>query len=202
MSTFAPTQGAQPSAPSSFLPGASSGVPGATANLASANPFMAYYANPLALGLATANPDYRGAAPGGGPGAGPVPWGTALYSNVYSTGNTMRVNLSTQNQYRGGLGGGLANGFGTSGRVPSYVTRMEGVGRTPGALQLQRPQLEQIIRSSSALASRAGIQVDVRDGAVILKGVVPSERERRLAENLLRLSPGVSVVRNELTVAP
>jgi osmotically-inducible protein OsmY len=42
--------------------------------------------------------------------------------------------------------------------------------------------------------------VEVDGQTVILKGKVPSEDERRLAEGLIRLTPGVRAVRNELIV--
>ncbi len=44
------------------------------------------------------------------------------------------------------------------------------------------------------------IQVD-QNGVVVLRGQVESEHARRLAENLVRLEPGVREVRNELQVA-
>jgi osmotically-inducible protein OsmY len=48
-----------------------------------------------------------------------------------------------------------------------------------------------------------GLNVQVDDqGLATLTGQVESEAARRLAENLIRLEPGIRAVRNELTVQP
>ena len=57
-----------------------------------------------------------------------------------------------------------------------------------------------MIARSSSLASARSIQVLVDGGVVLLRGRVNDERERRLAENLVWLTPGVGEVRNELQV--
>jgi hypothetical protein len=73
-----------------------------------------------------------------------------------------------------------------------------GTPRT-GPLQ-SRSDLQRVIERSSALAAQDVIQV-VSDGSgVVLRGVVVSDYDRRLAELLLRLSPGVGSIRNELLV--
>jgi hypothetical protein len=63
-----------------------------------------------------------------------------------------------------------------------------------------RADLQQIIDRSSALAGPDVIQVVSDGSALVLRGVVVSEYDRRLAEALLRLSPGVGQIRNELLV--
>ncbi len=46
------------------------------------------------------------------------------------------------------------------------------------------------------------IQVETRDGRVILSGVVPSTAMKRMAETLARSTPGVREVQNELVSDP
>ncbi|TMQ35837.1 MAG: BON domain-containing protein, partial [Planctomycetota bacterium] len=46
------------------------------------------------------------------------------------------------------------------------------------------------------------IQVAADGTVLVLRGRVPSERDRRLAQGLALMSPGVYEVRNELQVGP
>jgi hypothetical protein len=62
------------------------------------------------------------------------------------------------------------------------------------------PDLQQIIDRTSVLKARKNITVAVDGNVVVLRGEVPSERERRLAEGILRLEPGIGEIRNELRV--
>jgi osmotically-inducible protein OsmY len=59
--------------------------------------------------------------------------------------------------------------------------------------------LQSIIDRSSRLPSRSRIAVSYDGSVVVLRGEVRDEKERRLAEGILRLSPGVREIRNELT---
>jgi len=61
-----------------------------------------------------------------------------------------------------------------------------------------RADLQQIIGVSSRLPSRGNIQVVMDGPTVVLRGKVQDDHERRLAEAMVRLSPGVRQVRNEL----
>jgi hypothetical protein len=63
-----------------------------------------------------------------------------------------------------------------------------------------REDLQQIIARSSSLPSKSTIRVMTNGSVVVLRGSVSNEAERRVAEALLRLSPEVLDVRNELTV--
>jgi hypothetical protein len=62
------------------------------------------------------------------------------------------------------------------------------------------PEVRAVIARSTSLSRPGNIQVEMEGQTVILKGKVPSEDERRLAEGLIRLTPGVRAVRNELIV--
>ena len=96
-------------------------------------------------------------------------------------------------------------GFTTLGirKAPSYVTALSDdiplVKHAPAQLE---QQLRQVIERSSALRSRDRIQLHVEGAFVRLQGQVASERDRRIAESLIRLTPGVQNVVNELTVNP
>ena len=46
------------------------------------------------------------------------------------------------------------------------------------------------------------MQVEMEGETVVLRGTVPSERDRDLAARLALLEPGISAVRNELRVVP
>lgn len=45
------------------------------------------------------------------------------------------------------------------------------------------------------------IQVESRGPALVLRGKVPNPREKRIAETMVRLTPGVREIVNELEVA-
>ena len=66
--------------------------------------------------------------------------------------------------------------------------------------QVVRTRLQKILAPRVKLRD---LQVEVQgNGQVVLRGEVDSEAARRLAENLIRLEPGVRSIRNELTVQP
>src|SRR5207302_131457 len=70
----------------------------------------------------------------------------------------------------------------------------------PGEPARMRADLQGVIAQTSALPSRAGIQTLEQGNAIVLRGSVGSEQERRLAEAIVRLTPGVFNVRNELEI--
>ncbi len=61
-----------------------------------------------------------------------------------------------------------------------------------------RSDLQNVIARSSSLPSKRTIRVQMDGNVVVLQGTVQDEHERRLAEALLRLTPGVHELRNEL----
>lgn len=69
------------------------------------------------------------------------------------------------------------------------------------ATALLRQDLEQVLARSDSLSGNRTIRIDVNDSIVVLRGTVANDRARRLAENLLRLTPGVRDVQNELLTA-
>lgn len=56
--------------------------------------------------------------------------------------------------------------------------------------------------SADAEVKGGNLEVDVKNGVVTIKGVVPSERAKSKAEKLTKKVKGVGQVVNQLTVAP
>lgn len=124
----------------------------------------------------------------------------------------------TQGGFRSGQGfafssanqlSGQGNGFGAQPqavplrpqvRVGFEFTRLE-----PAKVQTSLQKRFAATSASSlgarrgAELSRVGIDLEA-DGTVVLHGTVASEHQRRLAESLARMEPGVRSVRNELVV--
>jgi len=122
----------------------------------------------------------------------------------------------------GGFGAGLLAGsqgsganvipsFSTAGMVKnnSYVAELgptlpplkvvpSGGPLTPGTFHYK---LTQIIQTSSKLPSNANIQVSTQGQVVILNGTVADQHEKMLAEGMIRLTPGVDDVVNNLVVS-
>jgi osmotically-inducible protein OsmY len=60
--------------------------------------------------------------------------------------------------------------------------------------------LNAVIARSSRLPSASGIDVSIDQGIVVLRGAVASDKERRVLEAIVRMSPGVREIRNEVRV--
>jgi hypothetical protein len=90
----------------------------------------------------------------------------------------------------------LASGIGVR-RAPAYTTALA-FDHQPRATEMVRGDLQAILARSSRLPSRDRIRVTMNSNTVVLRGRVTTEHERRLAEALVRLTPGVREVRNEL----
>jgi hypothetical protein len=73
----------------------------------------------------------------------------------------------------------------------------------PGLAQMNARIGTRIEGFSSRSPAFAGVNVVVNEqGQATLQGTVPTNNSRRLAENLIRLEPGVRSINNELAVAP
>jgi hypothetical protein len=148
---------------------------GATGVPSSSNPFGKTYLNPMAVGVAKQG------------------FGQPLFATVATT---------AINQANAGTTNG-SGGFSTLGyvRAPAYITTVSAdlpmVNHAPAQL---RTNVTQALADSTRLRSGQGIGVAMDGGTVVLHGKVQDERERRFAESLVRLTPGVRDVRNELQV--
>ncbi len=154
-----------------------------------------YYGNPLAIGVPTSSSvgsQYLRSYPT------QLTFGTPLYgmpnlstSNRSGTTTYGSVLTTQASPYSG------ASSSGTR-RAPAYITvPVFDQAPRPSATVMQA-NLQKIIAKSSRLPSRNGINVSMDGSVAVLRGQVRDERERRLAEFLLQLSPGVRAIRNEL----
>lgn len=153
------------------------------------NPFATYYANPFAAGRPSTSTgaSYGGRAATGG-------FGQPLYQiTSNSSGITGSIGAGSNSQ----MNMGRSN---TSNTRPAYVTTFTAPGGRPAALPQFNTNLQEILARSSMLPSGAGIRVVQQGDVVILRGAVLDDSEKRLAENMVRLSPGVRQIKNELTI--
>jgi osmotically-inducible protein OsmY len=114
--------------------------------------------------------------------------------------------LNRQSNLFGGMGddafGGSGNGTNANGyRVPIPQQKVAFEYRERPAPEVSQRISTQLDKVSQRLAIR-GIALSVDEGTVTLRGSVKSEGDRRLAEQLVRLEPGVRQVVNELAVTP
>ncbi|MEO1618792.1 MAG: BON domain-containing protein [Planctomycetota bacterium] len=104
----------------------------------------------------------------------------------------------------GGLFGGLGNAFGGQGNASQQpVLRV----RLKSAVEVDLPSPAQRQQSASNLLSRVparsgvrGVQVAMDGRTAVLSGNVKSNRERRMAELLMTLEPGIRGVENRINV--
>ncbi len=192
--------------------------------ISSSNYFGQYYVNPLAASYANAT-SANGMPQINSPFGSPLynVNGTTTLGGMNSGLNMTGMGSSSF----GGLGGATA-GIGTSGfRGVGSPSSTTGTASTTGtgspyvvivnpppfeasllanasitSQPLQpRADLQQVLARSSALAaSSASIQVLARGPVVVLRGTAASEHDRRLAEALVHLSPGVHDVLNQIQV--
>jgi len=137
---------------------------------------------------------------GGNFGAGNNRTGTMNRGNLGATGGTANTaagmtgrNAGMQNfapQAATGLRPGIL-----------YSTTPRFAAARPTLVQV-RTDVEGLLVNSGRFASAGGMRVDLDGPVVVLRGRVADDDERRLAENMARLSPGVREVRNELEIRP
>jgi hypothetical protein len=193
---------ALPSFGGTYLPGLPGSVPGVANSIGGSigrgsfganqavsqyNPFVSYYANPLAIGY-----------PGTTSGLGSA--GAAFGQPIYVVTNTGLT---------GGVGSGLASigtpaaGFGASSigvrRAPAYTTSLGFAHQPPSASRLAG-EAAQVLERSTRLTPTRDIKVVAEGQIIVLQGWVADDHDRRLAEALVRLTPGVHEVRNELKI--
>jgi hypothetical protein len=129
-----------------------------------------------------------------------------LYA-VTTTGGTGALGTGLGGARGLGTGGTLGNtavGFNTMGypRAPAYTTRLDFTPpprtTTPTVM---RANIQQLISNAPTLNGNGQrIQVAVNGSTVVLRGTVETDRQRRVAEIMARLNPGVRDVVNEIQV--
>jgi hypothetical protein len=142
-----------------------------------------------------------------------------LYNNTATVNRSSTLGSSST---LGGLGGGTSlggtgglnvpNGAGTQfngatsagiRRAPSYTTEIIFPRSAPIAPGAMRTNIQGMLTRGSSLRLADNIRVSVgAGGGVVLRGNVRNAREARVAEMMVRMTPGVRAVRNELVIPP
>jgi hypothetical protein len=159
-----------------------------------------YFGNPLSLGLSTNGNNSS-------PTSSQYTFGVPLYTVTGTNGGTGSSYLGLAGSSGSGSLGGTAtasnSSFGATSmgtrRAPSYTTQLGFTYKPESPAHLQT-DLQQVIARSNRLAAGDKIQVLVDGQTIVLRGTVTDDHDRRLAEALVRLTPGVHDLRNELAV--
>jgi hypothetical protein len=194
-----------------------------TGSLSNTNPFGSYYRNVLASGMSSfsyftiqstpfGQPDYNSTGLSGGTGS--TIGGGRGTTGLTSTTSGFRVGGGSTSPFGGGgragvtgVGGGAgvlgSVPFGSSAgmfREPQYGSVLSWDPAFQPVLTLQ-PTFQAVIDRASNLPSRARIRVLTDGETIVLRGKVRDDHERRMAEGLLRLTPGVRRLVNQLELA-
>ena len=81
-----------------------------------------------------------------------------------------------------------------------HEPRLQIAFEIPAAAESVSSELTQRLQATDRIQRMGSIKVSVVDRTAILRGTVASERDRRLAQMLVLFEPGISNIRNELTV--
>jgi hypothetical protein len=84
-------------------------------------------------------------------------------------------------------------------RGPAYTVAVSFPYEPLSAVQL-RTEAESILARSSALSMKDTIRVRTDGQTLVLQGQVRSAQEKRLVENMIRLTPGVHSIQNNLQI--
>jgi hypothetical protein len=109
----------------------------------------------------------------------------------------------------GAMGGGMgafgASPFGAGGAAaqpPSIRTRLRAdIQIPPQQIQVNQARVQRQINAAPMQRLVNGFSVSIRDGVATMVGTAPTERDRRMAELVLRLEPGVRQINNQIVVA-
>jgi hypothetical protein len=122
-------------------------------------------------------------------------FGAALGANSFGgagAGANVLPGFSTMGMSKNGP---YVTGLGPT--VPPVVIPPASAPLAPGSIQFKA---NQVIQLSSKLPSKGNIQIGTQGQTVILNGTVADAHEKSLAENMIRLTPGVKSVVNNLQV--
>ncbi|MFO0803798.1 MAG: BON domain-containing protein [Gemmataceae bacterium] len=149
---------------------------------------------------------YQGSDPKQTPNRIPGSFGTAIYPATGTGGTGGARGTQGATVGRAGSGGTLTDPGGQIVTLPrqiAYTSQIQFKNPAGNAM----PQLQTDLRTAISripadmLANPAGVQVSVDGRNVTLKGNVKDDEESRLVEGLVRLTPGVFSIKNELTIA-
>lgn len=133
-------------------------------------------------------------------------FGQPSYNTTYSTaatsgtGTAVGTGVVASTMVTGGVGFGY-NTYG-QGRTYNYVAVP---GATLPVVVHSNPKLQltiaDVLQRSASFKAVAPLQVEVNDSTVTIEGTVASAKERRIVEGMIRMTPGVRAVVNNLQIA-
>jgi hypothetical protein len=160
-----------------------------------------YLANPLAIGVPTSVTATQSGSNRPLWYTQSLPFGTLMYpttTNPLSTVTGIGTGTGTLTINRSIFGGASSMGIR---RAPAYTTVLA-FDSPPRSAEVIRTDLQQLLARSTRLPSRGNLRVVMDGNVVVLRGAAATAQERRLAEALVRTTPGVRQVRNEITAPP
>jgi osmotically-inducible protein OsmY len=142
----------------------------------------------------------KGGSAGGRGGTSSGAFGQTLY---YATTSTSGTNTTAANVNALKAAAGY-NSFGMKRDLPYSTVMGPSIGGSrasynPNTAQLQS-SLQSVVAQSQRLSPNRSVNVAMDGNTVVLQGYVDSPRDRRIAEGIMRVTPGVRDVRNELQV--
>jgi hypothetical protein len=129
---------------------------------------------------------------------------TQLFSNLTAgrAGTDGAGNFGPQQRGRQGDFDNLQQGNNTSSQIVPHRLVVSFPYRQPRiSLPTANSAGEITIRGLARVQSRGPVRVELQDRTAVLRGVVATNHDRALAEQLALLEPGISRVENQLTVA-
>jgi osmotically-inducible protein OsmY len=166
-------------------------------SLQKSNVLAGYYANPMAMGL------------GSGSGSSVAAFGSPTFGNSTTNRNT----TTGRGGLGGGLGGGLSGSNNSSNQSGIVIPVQSQMNYAASLSQMRLPaqpvaaaRIQTDIRATldgtSLVPSAKGVVVLTdKDNNVTLRGTVADPQEAQLIEGIVRLTPGVGAIKNELKPA-
>jgi hypothetical protein len=165
----------------------------ATAVPAATDPFITTYNSPLIIGINGVSESYSSNSTGGVAQVGPsLGFGVPTWTAATATNSATTVKNTT---------GTNGEGFDTTAvpKTPAYMTVLS---KSVPYVQHNSSKLQETLLSTLAsvpfLQGKKGVFLAVDGSTVFLKGEVEDEAKRRVLEGVVRMTPGVRNVVNEL----
>lgn len=176
-------------APSITAPGTTGG--GGSSVINASNVFSGTFGNPLYQGTPTNAKS--NAAPGG--------FGSTLYPTSAGNAAGGRGGAAGARTGVGGRATNTSNQFGTLVSLPIQVTYPAVAKFAPAPMTTSKLQTDVagMIGRSALLSNPAGVQVLADGDTVTLRGTAKNSDEARIIAGMVRMTPGVRAVVNELT---
>ena len=132
-----------------------------------------------------------------GGGTGTAGRAQTMRNTTATRNNASRANMNAGNRM-GGQGGGTS--INTSRQVQPVYT-LGFVPPTPDYTSVSSA-LSQRMNSTVQTGRLATVQLELSDGVAVVSGSVTSEYNKKVAENMVRLQPGVSEIQSDIQIEP